>query len=277
MLRHLSILVAPTLLISTSTAVAAEETAVSVEPSVTPVESLHQDIGVVDHSGLSGEYQDRLRRYAEYINESPERTLELLQGYAAANHVTVEAGIDLFSQVLDGSESESLHGKQKMITLPKGNHQGDVYYTPAGIGVIDVHGHVGLYSDEDRIIESGKLERRGVYETKRSKMRVQKKGTRRMYLKLGPRGPRHAAAAHEALLRGKIWAKAKRPYNNNFLDNKHEHGNAPNYAFNCSQLVWGAFKPHADLDVDPKNFPRVVTDSATFPREIRNHTWMQHY
>lgn len=276
--KHLSILVAATLLISPGAAVAADEAAVTNVPTVTPAESVHPELGDVDQTDLSAEYQDRLKRYAEYINETPERTLELLQGYAKANEVSVESSLDLFSQVLDGDVGEKAESKQTYITLPAAKHAGDVYYTPAGIWVIDIHGHVGLYDEKDYIIESGKAEgRKGVYRIRRKKIQVVRKGTKRMYLKLGPRGPRHVAAAHEALLRGNIWAKSKRPYNKNFLDNKHEHGNAPDYSFNCSQLVWSAFKPHADLDVDPSNRQRVKTDSATMPWEIRDHTWMQHY
>ena len=229
-------------------------------------------------SGLSSEYQDRLKRYAEYINESPSKTYDLLNVYAEANRVSVESSIDQFSQVLDADVAEKAEVKQKRFILPKGRNVGDVYYTPAGSGVIDVHGHVGLYEAGDYVIESGKAAgMRGVYKVKRKKIDAAPKGTKRMYLRLGRGGPRHATAAHEAILRGRIWAKARRPYNKNFIDNKHEHGNSPDYSFNCSQLVWSAFKPHADLDVDPRAFPRVVTDLSTMPKEIRDHTWMKHY
>lgn len=134
--------------------------------------------------------------------------------------------------------------------LPIGNapRRGDVYYTPAWTSGYN-HGHVGIYSQTNRIVEALQ---NGVIERPTSIVRVSS-GSVKQYVRTSPTN-RNRAAQRAREYVGKA-------YNMHFYNNRKTYG-----PMNCSQVVWAAYKSTAGIDIDIDEgwgvYPTDVRDSG---------------
>lgn len=120
--------------------------------------------------------------------------------------------------------------------LGSGSQKGDVFWSPAATLFIQ-HGHSGIYYSKAVVVEAPGLGKNS-WSIYAKSVRVGS-GTQKQHV-LTTQKNRDAAANYAyRYMRNK-------PYNNVFFDNKH----VPSSSYNCSQLVWGAYKKASNIDLD---------------------------
>ncbi|NMX04266.1 YiiX/YebB-like N1pC/P60 family cysteine hydrolase [Mobiluncus mulieris] len=188
---------------------------------------------------------------------------------AQARHVTIETG-EAASEVLSQQLAEAkasaaeaardgdvmLRGggqKKESFIIGGAKHKGDVFYAPATTLGYE-HGHSGLYYDTNTIIEAPGLNRYS-HAISASKVRVPK-GTHLQYVDVSQASRNKAAdIAYHFML--------NKPYNTLFASNKVVYSDK----YNCSQLVWAAYKAGPGIDLDGNGGPGV------YPVNILNSGW----
>ncbi|MCR8845007.1 hypothetical protein NQ117_15095 [Paenibacillus sp. SC116] len=130
--------------------------------------------------------------------------------------------------------------------------KGNLFYQPASFAGVE-HGHVGLYYTPSTIVESSSP-KYGVILAAVADRKV-KSGARIMKVNSTSVAQNHSATE---------WAKTKVGYDYDikFFDNRFCNTNS----YNCSQLVWCAFKQVANIDLDKNGgwgvYPKDIRDSS---------------
>ncbi|WP_028594472.1 hypothetical protein [Paenibacillus assamensis] len=130
--------------------------------------------------------------------------------------------------------------------------KGNLFYQPASFAGVE-HGHVGLYYTPSTIVESSSP-KYGVILAAVADRKV-KSGARIMQVNVTSTAQNHSATE---------WAKGKvgLDYDIQFFHNRFCNVNS----FNCSQLVWCAFKSVANIDLDKNGglgvYPKDIRDSS---------------
>ena len=151
------------------------------------------------------------------------------------------------------STSESTSSSQKLGTAQR---KGDIFTAPATTLWIQ-HGHTGIYYTTATIIEAPGMGQ-VVKKTSASSIYVDP-GAHKLYVTT-TQAKRNAAAD---------WAATKLGYGYNlfFADNK----NVEDDVYNCSQLVWAAYKKRAAVDIDANG------GASVYPVDIRNSSLTTSY
>jgi len=151
------------------------------------------------------------------------------------------------------STTESASSSQKLGTAQR---KGDIFTAPATTLWIQ-HGHTGIYYTTGTVIEAPGIGQ-VVKKTSASSIYVDP-GAHKLYVTT-TQAKRNAAAD---------WAATKLGYGYNlfFADNKHVDDDV----YNCSQLVWAAYKKKASLDIDANG------GSSVYPVDIRNSSLTTSY
>ena len=162
-------------------------------------------------------------------------------------------GIRLAGNLSGMSTNESTSSSQKLGTAQR---KGDVFTAPATTLWIQ-HGHTGIYYTTATIIEAPGMGQ-VVKKTSASSIYVDP-GAHKLYVTT-TQAKRNAAAD---------WAATKLGYGYNlfFADNK----NVEDDVYNCSQLVWAAYKKKAAIDIDANG------GSSVYPVDIRNSSLTTSY
>lgn len=140
--------------------------------------------------------------------------------------------------------------------LGTAQRKGDIFTAPATTLWIQ-HGHTGIYYTTATIIEAPGIGQ-VVKKTAASSIYVDS-GAHKLYVTT-TQAKRNAAAD---------WAASKLGYGYNlfFADNKHVEDDV----YNCSQLVWAAYKKKAGLDIDANG------GASVYPVDIRNSSLTTSY
>ena len=151
------------------------------------------------------------------------------------------------------STNESTSSSQKLGTAQR---KGDIFTAPATTLWIQ-HGHTGIYYTTATIIEAPGMGQ-VVKKTSASSIYVDS-GAHKLYVTT-TQAKRNAAAD---------WAATKLGYGYNlfFADNK----NVEDDVYNCSQLVWAAYKKRAAVDIDANG------GASVYPVDIRNSSLTTSY
>jgi uncharacterized protein YycO len=174
-----------------------------------------------------------------------------------STHVAEQRGaagsIHLAGNLSGMSTNESTSSSQ---TLGTAQRKGDIFTAPATTLWIQ-HGHTGIYYTTATIIEAPGMGQ-VVKKTSASSIYVDP-GAHKLYVTT-TQAKRNAAAD---------WAATKLGYGYNlfFADNK----NVEDDVYNCSQLVWAAYKKKAALDIDANG------GSSVYPVDIRNSSLTTSY
>lgn len=178
---------------------------------------------------------------------SQSELLEDAQSYADENGTTVEqvlaeanreSELSILQAVAPPPPKGTVYangGGSGGIVLGSGNRVGDVFYSPASTLFVS-HGHSGIYSSTTKIVEApgtGKT----VRQTSATSLKVAR-GAKKQTVNAS--STVRTSAAKFAV------GKVGKPYNTNFAFNKTV--NASKY--NCSQLVWAAFRSAGGPDLD---------------------------
>ena len=155
---------------------------------------------------------------------------------------------------------EAVQAYTKVGVLPRVRIPGDIFFNPANTSIVK-HGHVGIYSAHERIVEAPGIHKKS-HETSRKNISVFKT-SRIMYVKTTESNRRKAGAFAAAKL-------VDKGYNLAFAMNKSTTGKN----MNCSQLVWAAYKAPLRIDLDGNGGPGV------YPKDIVNSsktvTWKKY-
>lgn len=138
------------------------------------------------------------------------------------------------------------------VKLGNATRKGDLFVSPASTLFID-HGHTGIFYSTKTIVEAP-----GVGKKSRSALAANitvGKGAVKQYVKASQTNRNKAANYAYNSMRNK-------PYNTSFANNKY----VPASSYNCSQLVWGAYKRTTSIDLDsnggPGVYPYNIKDSS---------------
>lgn len=181
----------------------------------------------------------------ELIRQNPGATrtsmIESLNRYAAEHGTTYAVARDVAlregrSHRLGGMRSSSGGGGKKWVTLGEPTGPGDIFVT-AGETLFVQHGHAGIYSSWDVVVEAPGLNQRS-RSIHISKKRVEQGKTYKLWIGIAVSEREKAARYAFDHLRGRV-------YNVNFWDNKDNRG-----PVNCSQLVWLSYKLSSNTDID---------------------------
>ena len=132
------------------------------------------------------------------------------------------------------------------------SRKGTFFYQPASTLIVIPHGHIGMYYTTTLIIEAANPDD-GIRQALVSDRKVAK-GSRIMSTSL-------TTAAEDSNAANWAYGKKGNGYNSNFAVNRSCGG--PKY--NCSQLVWCAFKEKAGIDLDSNK------GAGVYPKDIRDH------
>lgn len=186
----------------------------------------------------SAQIQEQAQEIADEYGISAEEVMQIqLDEVRAATQPVAEVSD---GKLLGGVEnqvmSSSSGGEGAKVVLPNASYKGDIFWTPARTAGI-AHGHVGIYTDSKTIVEAvgtGQVSR--MVEAKNVRVA---EGSKLMYVNT-TQATRNQAAQYSTQMVGK-------PYNNNFFYNH----KVDDDSYNCSQLVWAAYKKTGlDLDSD---------------------------
>ncbi|GIN63366.1 hypothetical protein J27TS8_33590 [Robertmurraya siralis] len=140
--------------------------------------------------------------------------------------------------------------------------KGDIYYTDAYTGAIDIevnHGHVGMYYMPKELVES--VPKKGVRTIKTSERRVHA-GAVQQSVNSVTVGERNKAVG---------WAYSrvgKDEYSYNFATNRTTSHTGKK---NCSKLVWSAYIQYGGIDIDKDG------GLGVYPRDIRDSHYTKTY
>ncbi|MFT3942860.1 MAG: hypothetical protein QM705_03440 [Ancrocorticia sp.] len=140
-------------------------------------------------------------------------------------------------------------GNGRSVKLGNATARGDIYVSPASTSVIE-HGHTGIYYSTSQVVEapgSGALSK-----SITANDRWVQGGTEKQHVKTTQANRNKAADYAYNKMRS-------RPYNVNFVNNRV----APAASYNCSQLVWGAYKVAVGIDLDYNG------GSGVYPYDIK--------
>lgn len=150
-------------------------------------------------------------------------------------------------------------GGQRLVAMNAARYTGDVFYSSnSTVGI--PHGHNGIYYNASYYVEAaGRAE--GV-KTTWAGARVAPAPAYKYYVGWNRQSPNKIAAANFAL------AQVGKPYNLAFFNNKKVYSDK----YNCSQLVWAAYKSvDPNVDMDANGGPGV------YPADIANSSWTTWY
>lgn len=139
---------------------------------------------------------------------------------------------------------------EKNYPLGEGDRAGDVFWSPASTLFI-AHGHTGIYYNKRVVVEAPGLGKMS-HSTSAITLKVGK-GAQKLSVNTTDAKRKLAASYAYNHMRNK-------PYNIFFDDNKH----VPADSYNCSQLVWGAYKITSNIDLDGNG------GSGVYPNDIRD-------
>lgn len=150
-------------------------------------------------------------------------------------------------------------GGQRTVAMNMAHYTGDVFYSSnSTFGV--VHGHNGIYYNASNYVESAGFSQ-GVKKTYAGHA-VAPAPAYKYYVGWNRQSPNKIAAANFAL------AQVGKPYNGVFFNNKRVYSDK----YNCSQLVWAAYKsvdPNVDMDANG--------GLGVYPADIANSSWTTWY
>ncbi|WP_337913160.1 YiiX/YebB-like N1pC/P60 family cysteine hydrolase [Paenibacillus arenosi] len=166
----------------------------------------------------------------------------------------------IVNQVLSELQSElsedvgvfSSGGGNNATYLLDPSQKGHIFYTPATSYKVFNHGHVGMYIARNQIVEAANPDD-GIIKSTLGSRKVDKHSKIQYVTSTTYTQDSNAAD----------WAGGKTTgsYNKNFAINRSCGGTS----FNCSQLVWCAFKEKANVDLDNDG------GLGVYPRDIRDH------
>jgi uncharacterized protein YycO len=147
---------------------------------------------------------------------------------------------------------EALSQARARKVIGAGDRQGDVFYSPSSTGGVE-HGHVGLYSSEERITEApGTNKKSGTFDVARREYCV---NVSKMHVDTSSANLGKVSGFAEDHLTGQT-------YDLKFAFNKDDGIGW----LNCSELVWKAFHHSVGLDLDGDGgtsvFPKDILDSS---------------
>lgn len=253
--------------------------------------STHEDV-VIAGEKLNEQEASLLNRFVDISGSELSDVVSQLDQHAqlasySKQQVIFEVGAQLL-EYKDRTEhsKNSQVGKARRQLIPA-RHKGDIYFTDNGIFMPLVFvnwGHTGVYEDPTTVIESGdctaNMDHDSTYRRTVNDLCWQGRYTR-AYISGGVGHGRSPLIIKAAIDRSREWESGVHPYNWNPLDNKHNRGTPKitngrrRLHFNCSQLVWSAFLPYVDLDVNPGRLE--TTPKGIFPIEIINHPQTNKY
>ncbi|AYK68143.1 hypothetical protein D9C11_10850 [Bacillus subtilis subsp. subtilis] len=204
--------------------------------------------------------------YAEEIaalqpGTTPEEIMKSASQIAKQQHVKTDVILKQFYQEItaDKAEGDRLakesgmsimggsSGTKKLPTSAKGN----IYYTNSYTAYYN-HGHVGMYSAADKIVES--VPGDGVRQIAYNARDVEDNS---IVQTVSVTSSQKTAAADWAV------SKVGDPYSFNFVNNRNTGHDG---AKNCSKLLWSAFLLKAGIDIDSNGglgvYPRDITSSS---------------
>lgn len=151
---------------------------------------------------------------------------------------------DMKNEITTSDVSAAIQSSGDMLeeVLLPSSTMGDIWFSTGKFSFYD-HGHVGLYSSDDTIIEA-----RGagfkVDERDCSEITV-KPGDLILGVSMFPGGTERAS---EFMRRSAVdWAKTKKGFSYAYTFNNKSCGN---HDYNCSQLVWCAYRQTSGVDLD---------------------------
>ncbi|RJS50946.1 hypothetical protein C2H96_11760 [Bacillus subtilis] len=163
---------------------------------------------------------------------------EITADKAEGDRLAKESGMS----IMGGSS-----GTKKLPTSAKGN----IYYTNSYTAYYN-HGHVGMYSAADKIVESVPSD--GVRQIAYNARDVEDNS---IVQTVSVSSSKKTAAADWAV------SKVGDPYSFNFVNNRNTGHDG---AKNCSKLLWSAFLLKAGIDIDSNGglgvYPRDITSSS---------------
>jgi len=231
---------------------------VSFNPGATNESMLALVIEAADRHGVTPEEFARssLSEAQASVSESTAEYSTAVADDATSNRpaaTTTSGTIHRAGNISGMSTDENSSSSQKLGTAQR---KGDIFTAPATTLWIQ-HGHTGIYYTTATIIEAPGLGQ-VVKKTSASSIYVDP-GAHKLVVST-TQTKRNAAAD---------WAATKLGYGYNifFADNR----NVDDDVYNCSQLVWAAYKKKAGLDIDSNG------GSSVFPVDIRNSSLTTSY
>jgi uncharacterized protein YycO len=217
---------------------------VSFNPGATSDEMLAFIVDAADRHGVTPE---------EFALSSLAEAQASVEASGVPEQRGTAGGIRLAGNISGMSTTESTSSSQKLGTAQR---KGDIFTAPATTLWIQ-HGHTGIYYTTATIIEAPGMGQ-VVKKTSASSIYVDP-GAHKLYVTT-TQAKRNAAAD---------WAATKLGYGYNlfFADNK----NVEDDVYNCSQLVWAAYKKRAAVDIDANG------GSSVYPVDIRNSSLTTSY
>lgn len=181
-------------------------------------------------------YHDKLSHFANILpyHVSKEQLDNCIQKIAQYHHWTKEKALDAEIELLQNpninEHQQDKSSDQGRIKLPRAQHRGDFYFTPAG-----AHGHTAIYSFTDRTVEAGK----GDVARERSISEI--------FVRPGAKlRSVNTSNANRAKAADRARTYIGRGYNGYFFQgNKNDWG-----GLHCAQLVWASYKYGAGIDID---------------------------
>lgn len=203
--------------------------------------------------------------YAEEIaalqpGTTPEEVIQSAKQLAKQENVKTEAILKQFYQEITADKAEgdkiakksysTMGGSSGSKKLPKSS-KGNIYYTNSYTAYYN-HGHVGMYSAADKIVES--VPGDGVRQIAYNARDVEDNS---IVQSVSVTSSQKTAAADWAV------SKVGDAYSFNFINNRNTGHDG---AKNCSKLLWSAFLLKAGIDVDSNGgagvYPRDITSSS---------------
>ncbi|MFT4157578.1 MAG: YiiX/YebB-like N1pC/P60 family cysteine hydrolase [Microbacterium sp.] len=179
---------------------------------------------------------------ASALGTTPEAILEQQLAEAEESAAAAAGGF---------AAKSSSSGGGGTVTLGSATRKGDIFISPSSTLFIE-HGHTGIYYTTATIVEApgtGSKSR----SASASSIKVGK-GAVKQYVSTTQANRNKAANYAYNSMRGK-------PYNANFANNRY----VPASSYNCSQLVWGAYKQTTSIDLDSNGglgvYPYNIKDS----------------
>lgn len=138
------------------------------------------------------------------------------------------------------------------VPLGDAANKGDIFVSPASTLFVQ-HGHTGIYYTAKVIVEAPGAGKKSMYASASGK--TVGKGTVKQHMSASQANRDKAANYAYNNMRGK-------DYNANFAFNR----SVPAKTYNCSQLVWGAYKAATGIDLDSNGgfgvYPYNIRDSS---------------
>lgn len=148
-------------------------------------------------------------------------------------------------------------GSTRKVSLGRANNVGDVFYSSNSTFGVQ-HGHNGIYNTRDYYVEAVGIGQR-TRVTSANSVTAPAPAYKYFVGYNAPSGNKNAAGSFAR-------SKVGTGYNIVFWDNKKVN----DYVYNCSQLVWAAWKSRG-IDLDANG------GSGVYPADIANSSWTKWY